>query len=152
MGPIAAPFPSDRWFAELVVRAEADTAAMERLGIADLRIGFEVVADDGSGSWLFGLVFDGYDVDAVGEPERSGFVPEVVVSGPRSAWEEMVRSIEANGRANAGHTLNTLTITGVPFTVRSTDAMGQDKLYRYMGTVQAVLDAAGVEPALAAGR
>jgi hypothetical protein len=152
MAPIDAPFPSDRWFAELVARAEADTPAMERLGIADLRIGLEVVADDGSGSWLFGLVFDGYDVDAVVEPERSGFVPEVVVSGPLSAWEEMVHAIEANGRADAAHTLNTLTITGVPFSVRAADAMGQDKLYRYMGTVQAVLDAAGADPFVAAGR
>jgi len=149
--PIAAPFPSDRWFADLAHRAGADPAAMERLGIAELRIGFEMVGD-GGGSWLFGLVFDGYDVDAVTGAEVSGFVPEVVVSGPLSAWEEMVRSIEANGRADAGHTLNTLSITGVPFTVRSADAMGQDKLYRYMGTIQAVLDAAGAEPVAVAGR
>jgi hypothetical protein len=34
----------------------------------------------------------------------------------------------------------------VPFEVRSEDAMGSDKFYRFMGTLQAVFDAAAESP------
>ena len=63
----------------------------------------------------------------------------------------MIGWIEANGPADAGHSLNGLSIAGVPFEVRSADAMGSDKFYRYTGTLQAVVDAAADVP-VPAGR
>ena len=145
MPVIGAVFPSARWFEELVARASADTATMERLGIADIRLGIEVVLPDGTRP-LFGLVLDGYDVDAVGPVDESRFGPEVICSGPLDAWNEMIGWIEANGPADSAHSLNGLSIAGVPFEVRSSDAMGSDKFYRFMGTLQAVFDAAGEAP------
>ena len=64
------------------------------------------------------------------------------MSGPLEAWQDMVTP----SRPTAGPTadiLNTLTFAGVPLKVRSDDTMGPDKFYRYMGTLQAVFDAAG---------
>jgi len=145
MATISAPFPSTLWFEELVARAAADTAAMERLGIAEFRFGMEVVLPDG-GRPLFGLVLDGYDIGAEGPVDEAAFGPDVVFSGPLEAWTEMIGWIEANGPADAGHSLNGLSIAGVPFEVRSADAMGSDKFYRYMGTLQAVIDAAADAP------
>jgi hypothetical protein len=55
----------------------------------------------------------------------------------------MVAWIEENGPADSAHSLNGLTIAGVPLLARSDDAMGSDKFYRFMGTIQAVFDAAG---------
>jgi len=141
MAPITAPFPSAAWFAELVARATADAAAMERLGIADIRFGMEIVGPDGSAE-LFGLVLDGYDITAEGPVDEAAFGPDVVFSGALEAWTEMLGWIEANGPADSAHSLNGLSIAGVPFDVRSADAMGSDKFYRFMGTLQAVVDAA----------
>jgi len=141
MGAMVAPFPSGPWFDELVARATADTAALERLGIAEFRFGMEVLLPDGT-SQLFGLVLDGYDISAEGPVTEAAFGPDVVFSGPLDAWTEMVGWIEANGPADSAHSLNGLSIAGIPFEVRSSDAMGSDKFYRFMGTLQAVFDAA----------
>lgn len=146
MAPITAPFPSDEWFAELVQRGSADTATIDRLGIAELRLGVEVVGRDGRPD-LFGIVLDGYELRSAGRVTEDGFGAEVVLTGALAAWQEMVAAIEANGGADGAHTLNTLSLAGVPLAVRADDAVGQDKLFRYMGTVQAVFDAAGAPAA-----
>jgi hypothetical protein len=123
---------------------------MERLGIAEFRFGMEILLPDGSRP-LFGLVLDGYDITAEGPVTEAEFAPDVVCSGPLDAWVEMVEWIEANGPADSGHSLNGLSIAGVPFEVRSSDAMGSDKFYRFMGTLQAVFDAAGAVAPVATG-
>jgi hypothetical protein len=151
MAPIEFAFPSDRWFAELVRRATEDRAAIERLGIADFRLGVEIVGEDGSPE-LFGIVLDGYDIQSLGHVDEAGFAPDVVLTGPIAAWQEMVDSIEANGVADIAHTLDSLSIAGVPFEVRADDAMGHDKVFRYMGTLQAIFDAAGAPTPVGAGR
>ncbi len=145
MAPIAVPFPSAAWFDELVARATADPAALEHLGIADIRLGMEVVLPDGARP-LFGLVCDGYDVTSTGVVDEATFAPDVVFSGPLEAWIEMIGWIEANGPADSAHSLNGQSIAGIPFEVRSPDAMGSDKFYRFMGTLQAVVDAAADAP------
>ncbi|MHB8244962.1 MAG: hypothetical protein ACYDGN_06335 [Acidimicrobiales bacterium] len=141
MARIEATFPSSEWFAALVSRANADRPQMDRLGIAQLRLGVEI-QENGSAT-LFGIVLDGYDIESVGLVEEADFRPEVTVTGPVEAWREMVAAIEANNGADAGHTLNSLAIAGVPLTVRSGDPMGADKFFRFMGTLQAIFDAAG---------
>jgi len=144
MAPISAPFPSEAFFSELVARAAAQEDAMVRLGIAELRFGAEIVNQDGTAR-LFGIDFDGYDVASLGEVDEAAYLPEVVVTGPLEVWVEMIEAIEAGGAADPAHSLNSLTIAGVPLDVRSSDAMGSDKFYRYMGTIQAVFDAAGAK-------
>jgi hypothetical protein len=148
MDAIDAPFPSEAWFRELVARATADEAAIERLGTATFRFGMEVVLPDG-GSTLYGLVLDGYDIVPVGPTTEAGFEPEAVFSGPLEAWTDMIGWIEEHGPADSAHSLNGLSIAEVPFVVRSVDAMGSDKFYRFMGTLQAVFDAAGAARPLA---
>lgn len=143
---LKAPFPSAKWFDELVALVTEDHSTFERLGIAELRLGIEVLSPDHA--TMYGLVFDGLDVVSLGEVTQTELRPEVVLSGALEAWQEMVSSIEENDGADLAHTLNSLTMVGVPITVRSPDPMGSDKLYRYMGTLQAVFDASG-SPAMA---
>jgi hypothetical protein len=150
MGAIEAPFPSSAWFVELVARATADPAELEHLGIADLRFGVEVLLPGGAEEF-FGLVLDGFDINVVGPTTAESFGSDVVVSGPLAAWQDMVDWIEEHGPADSAHSLNGLTIAGIPLVARSDDAMGSDKFYRFMGTIQAVFDAAGA-PAPAAAR
>ena len=64
MGAMEAPFPSSAWFVELVSRATSDQAALQRRGIADLRLGVEVLIPDGIDEF-FGVVLDGYDIGAI---------------------------------------------------------------------------------------
>jgi hypothetical protein len=151
MAGISSPFPSEGWFTELVARAESDRPAMERLGIAEVRFGIEITGAPGA-SEMFGLVLDGYDIESVGLVDEVSFAPEVVLSGPIDAWREMVESIETNGAADIAHTLNSLSIADVPFEVRASDAMGHDKFFRFMGTLQAIFDAAGSPAVATAGR
>jgi hypothetical protein len=150
MGAMEAPFPSSAWFVELVSRATSDQAALQRLGIADLRLGVEVLIPDGIDEF-FGVVLDGYDIGVVGPTDEDTFAPDVVVSGPLDAWREMVDWIEEHGPADSAHSLNGLTIAGVPLVARSEDAMGSDKFYRFMGTVQAIFDAAGAPAPVGTG-
>lgn len=145
MTPIGAPFPSDQWFSDLVLRATTDPATLGRLGIAEFCLGIEILDEEGGGG-LFGLVLDGYDVLAAGRVDEDEFAADAIISGPVAVWREMVESIEANGGADTAHTLNSLSLAGVPLAVRASDAMGHDKFFRYMGTLQAIFDAAGSAP------
>ena len=151
MGAIEAPFPSSAWFVELVSRATADPAALERLGIADLRFGVEVLVAGrhraSSSAWCSTATTSAWS----GPTTEDAFAPDVVVSGPLDAWQEMVDWIEEHGPADSAHSLNGLTIAGIPLVARSEDAMGSDKFYRFMGTVQAIFDAAGAPAPVAAG-
>jgi hypothetical protein len=142
MMALLAPFPTEEWFDQLVTRATVDEEAMVRLGIAELRLGIEIVEDDGEIE-LYGLVLDGYDVESKGRVTEITFAPEAILSGQRSTWDAMVASIETNGGADNANTLNTLSIMGDALILRAPDAMGHDKFFRYMGTLQAIFDAAG---------
>ena len=137
-----AGFPSVDWFQDLIDRSQADGDEVQRLGIAELRFGMEILAHDGSRQ-LFGLILDGYDVAVVAAPDEAALRAEVIMSGALTDWLEMIASIEETGGADNSHSLNTLTIGDIPFTIRADDAMGQDKFYRFMGTLQHIFDAAG---------
>ena len=139
-------FPSLAWFNAAIAATTDDPTAHERLGVADLRFGVEVVFDDGHCE-LYGLVLDGYDLAACGPVNAEEFWPEVTVSGSLDTWREMVADIEAHGHADPGHTLNALSLANTPLEVTASDVMGQDKFYRFMGSLQAIFDAAGKVPA-----
>lgn len=132
-------FPSDAWFGRLVAAAYDDPEAFERLGFADLRLAVAVV--DGDATRRFGIVLDGYDVDYVGEvTDDLEFAPDATVVGPVDVWREMVDNIDAHGGADNEHTLNRLTLAGVPLSVEAVDPMGRDKFYRYAETLQMLFD------------
>jgi hypothetical protein len=134
-----AAFPSDAWFGRLAAAAYDDPETFARLGFAELRLAVEVVGDERARR--FGIVLDGYDVDYAGElTDDLEFAPEATVTGPIDAWLEMVENIDAHGGADNEHTLNRLTMAGVPLSVEAVDPMGRDKFYRYAETLQTLFD------------
>ncbi len=138
-------FPSDEWFVRLTQVADDDPQEFERLGFADLRLVIEVTQPDGVRR--FGIVLDGYQAVYAGELDDVGaFSPDVTLTGPLDVWTEMVDSIDRNGGADGGHTLNRLTMAGVPLTVRAEDPMGRDKFFRYAETLQALFDGTAAHP------
>ena len=133
MGAIEAPFPSSAWFVELVSRATADPAALERLGIADLRFGMEVRGarrrPSSSSAWCSTATTSAWS----GRRRRTPSPPTWSSPGrstPGARWSDW---IEEHGPADSAHSLNGLTIAGIPLVVRSEDAMGSDKFYRLHG-------------------
>ena len=141
-------FADDGWFARLPAVADQDPETFERLGFAELRLLFEVI--DGDDIRRFGLVLDGYDVDYAGEiADVDAFAADTIVTGPIDAWSEMAANIAAHGGADKEHTLNCLTMAGVPLSVTAPDPMGRDKFFRYAETLQALFDGTAPEPAVA---
>ena len=137
--PSDAAFPSDGWFGRLAAAAYDDPETFARLGFAELRLAVEVVGDESTRR--FGVVLDGYDVEYAGElTDELEFAPEATITGPIDAWREMVENIDAHGGADNEHTLNRLTMAGVPLTVEAVDPMGRDKFYRYAETLQTLFD------------
>lgn len=139
-------FPSDLWFGRLTAVVDDDPETFERLGFADLRLVIEVI--DGDSTRRFGIVLDGYDVNYAGElADVVAFSPEATVTGPIDAWQEMIASIDAHDGADNEHTLNRLTMAGVPLSVEASDPMGRDKFFRYAETLQALFDGTAPRPA-----
>ena len=94
MTSIAQPFPSGLWFDELVARATADTATIERLGTAEFRFGMEIVQPDGVRD-LYGLVLDGYDIGIVGPTTEEAFARRMPKKGLITKREVRVLSLAA---------------------------------------------------------
>ncbi len=134
------PFPSHEVFDQAIAVAEAN-GTLASLGAADLRLGIEVLDDEEKN--FFGITFVDDVVTATGPVSEDWYRPEVVLSATAATWEEMVEVISVNGRADLGHTINSLSLANTPVSVRGDDPMGEDKLYRFMGSVQAVFDAIG---------
>jgi hypothetical protein len=129
------PFPSLEFFEALRKRTVDDAPVFEKLGYCDTSFGVRI--DDE----LYGVHFEIYEctkVERGGDPAKLDFV----LAAPRRVWNDMVRSIVANGGADAGHTLNTLSHIGDVVKVEYVDAEGHDRFYRYMATLQEFFDQA----------
>ena len=129
------PFPSLEFFKALQQRTKDEAVAFEKLGYCDTTFGIRV------GSELYRVAFEIYECVEVGEggdPSELDFV----LSAPPDLWREMLEAIQANGGADAAHTINTLTHVGDVMKVEYEDPEGHDRLYRFMATIQAFLDEA----------
>lgn len=128
-------FPSSSFFMALQHRTKDAHAVFEKLGYCDTRFGVRV-GDD-----LYSITFDVYECTEVregGDPAELDFV----LVGQPEVWAEMIGSIRANGHADAGHTLNTLSHVGDVIQVEYEDPEGFDKFYRYMASIQEFFDQA----------
>jgi len=128
-------FPSLAFFEALRKRTVEDAARFEKLGYCDTSFGVRIDDD------LYAIHFEVYEcvgVEAGGDPAKLDFV----LAAPASVWSEMVASIQTNGGADAGHTLNTLSHLGDVIRVEYEDAEGHDRFYRYMASIQEFFDQA----------
>jgi hypothetical protein len=128
-------FPSRAFFEALQQRTKDEAAAFEKLGYCDTSFGVRI------GDELYRVSFEIYEcvgVEEGGDPAQLDFV----LSAPLETWREMLESIQANGGADAAHTMNTLTHIGDTIAVEYEDAEGHDRFYRFMATIQAFFDEA----------
>jgi len=133
---VALPFPSLAFFQALQQRTKENAERFEKLGTCDTRFGVRVGDDE-----LYTVCFEVYecvDVREGGDPAELDFV----LVGSLETWKELLRSILANGGADAAHTLNTLTHLGQTLRAEFVDPEGHDKLFRFMATLQEFFDQA----------
>jgi hypothetical protein len=137
-------FPSIEFFQALQQRMREAAERFRRLGFFDTV--FAVRVSNGS-ERSFVLSFEVFDCVGVREVESLAGEPvDFELAGSLAAWREMFENIRTHGRADADHTINTLTHFGEKIRVRYDDPDGHDKLYRFVESIQEFLDlAAGLE-------
>ena len=120
------------------------TEKSRRFGFVDSRGIFSVKADDVMDrDRFFGAVFEVYEcvnVQELSTDEVRGFDPDWVFEGAYDGWKEMIESIRANGRADADHTLNRLSLLRHPFDVHGEDQTRVDLFHRLQITFQEFID------------
>ena len=130
-------FPSEAWFQALQERAAAKHDVFRRLGFVDADVGIKVEPDNGSGPPSgFVLEFRGYGLRKVTTSSQPEEVSDFVLVGPSRAWREMIENIRTNGEADLQHTLNVLTMPGVPLKLEAKDQLKADLFFRYNETLQ----------------
>jgi len=133
-------FPSSEWFSALRNLVNQDEG-FRRLGTCDACVAFQV------GQRCYQMVFDAFTVGAVRElsPEEAQAAADFVLEMATADWQELVQNIQANGGADAQHTLNTLVFPD-RLKLRYRDAIGMDKFYLYNQSLQYFLNAAAILP------
>ena len=136
-------FPSAAWFQALQERAAAKPDLFRKLGFVDAVVGIRVEPENGSGAPVgFILEFSGYGCKKISASERPEEVADFVLIGPYGAWKDMIQNIRSNGEADLQHTLNVLTLPGVPLKLEAADQLKADLFFRYNQTLQEFFNSA----------
>jgi len=130
-------FPTVAWFETLEKEAEKNSDTFRRLGFCDAVVGVKVLAENGQDKdRSFLLTFDGYSCNSVQEVDNVEQAADFVMEAKFGAWKEMIENITANGGPDLRHTLNFLTLPGVPIKVTSRDQLKDDVFSRFNSTFQ----------------
>ena len=114
-------FPSTQWFEALQHEAAQKPEQFKKLGFMDANVGIMVTPSNGGSPAGFILEFKGYGCKRVTEEENPAELADFVLTGASDAWQEMIENIREHGEPDLGHTLNVLTLPGVPFKIEAED-------------------------------
>ncbi len=129
-------FPSTKWFEALREQADEKRDQFRSLGFVDANVGIMVTPNNGGAPAGFVLEFSGYGCKKIRETSDPAKEADFVVVGPYDVWQEMLENIRNNGEPDLDHTLNVLTLPGVPLKVEAADQLKEDLFYRYNQTFQ----------------
>ncbi len=138
-------FPSVEWFEALSARVAADKEEFKRLGYFDANVGVKIDAN-GSGTKGYVLEFACYGVRSVRGVADPVAESDFTIEGSLDAWTDMVRNIQDHGEPDLDHTLNRLTMAGVPLKVVAKDQLEIDIFYRFNQSLQAYFNEAAALP------
>jgi hypothetical protein len=139
-------FPSQAWFAALQEEAAEKPDRYRRLGFTEATVGVKIEPSNGDAGSGYVLDFHGYGCRSVAQSDQPEATADFVLAGPYSAWKEMIENIRENGEADLSHTLNVLTMPGVPLKLQADDQLKADLFFRYNSTLQEFFNgAAAVE-------
>lgn len=137
-------FPDLRFFERLQELAAEERELFEKNGYCDSAVAFRMLSDrpaERSRAFLFRFEdFLCTEVRELAEREwaeldEAGQI-DFTLEGSLEAWREMIANIEAHGEADPRHTLNTLSLPGVPLRLASRDPVNADKFYRFNQSYQ----------------
>ena len=136
-------FPTVEWFEALEKQAEKNSVTFRRLGFCDALVGAKVVAENGRRQdRSFLLTFDGYTCNSVEEVDNIEQAADFVMEASYGTWKEMIENITANDGPDLTHSLNYLTLPGVPIKVTSANQLKDDVFSRFISTFQEFFDGA----------
>jgi len=138
-------FPSVEWFEALGERVAKDKKEFRRLGYFDANVGIKIDAN-GAGSRSYVISFEDYGVKDVRASDELGKGTDFTIEGSLDAWSDMVRNIREHGEPDLDHTLNRLTMAGVPLKVVAEDQLKADIFYRFNQSIQAFFNEAAAVP------
>jgi hypothetical protein len=138
-------FPSLDWFQAISQKANKDKERFKLLGYVDANVGIKI-RGNGAGSKGYLLQFADYGVTDVKEVDDPAPVSDFVIEGSLDAWSEMIENIQRNGEPDLEHTLNRLTMAGVPLQLTAGDQMQEDLFYRFNQSFQAFFNEAASVP------
>ncbi len=135
---MATKFPSLDFFRALASRMNADRTTCEKLGVCDTVMGIRIL---GEPTHLYALTFEVFECVETRElssPDEAEL--DFTLEAPLELWREMLSSIQKSGSAEPEYTLNSLSHVGDRMKVQYGDAVGHDKFYRFMATLQTYFD------------
>lgn len=138
-------FPSIEWFEALGDRVAADQEKFRRIGYFDAEVGVRIDAN-GAGSKGYVIKFEDYGVKSVRAASDPVKIADFTIEGTLGAWIEMVQNIREHAGPDLDHTLNRLTMAGVPLKVVAEDQLKTDLFYRFNQTIQAYFNEAASVP------
>jgi hypothetical protein len=131
--------PTVKWMQRLADAMTADADTFRKLGEIDCRMAVSILDGAPDGSRLsVQVTFEELSVVEIKEIEESELDSmDFVIETDQEVWQEMVDNISAgDGRPDLEHTLNALSITGIPVRVWSSDTLGKDMFFRYNQSLQ----------------
>lgn len=132
-------FPSVEWFQALADLMTEDIEKFRKLGETDCTMAVNVIdgREDGS-AWNVVIEFEEFSINSIREvTEEELNSIDFVITTDMDSWLEMIENIKAGGgRPDLEHSLNALTIAGVPMRCWSTDPLGRDAFFRYNQSLQ----------------
>ena len=138
-------FPSREWFEQVAERAGEDQELFKKLGYVEAKVGIKIDAN-GRGTRGYMLEFSGYNVSKVAEVADPVAGSDFTLEGSLGAWTEMVRNIQEHGEPDLDHTLNRLTMAGVPLKLVAADQLKADMFFRMNQSFQAFFNKAAAVP------
>ena len=132
-------FPSEEWFSAVRHEYNSDPSLHSGGGGACDTVSGLQIADR-----FYRIQFEGHECVDIRESDKSDIEDlDFVISMPEERWREMVEDIQANGKASAQLTLNSIDLRSEDSIAYSPvdDQYRQDLFYRYNQNFQDLMDA-----------
>lgn len=134
-----ADLPTVDWLTRLADELMSDPEPFHKLGEIDCRFAVSMLDGAADGGRLsVQVTFEEFAVTEIKEISETDLDDmDFVMETDQESWQEMVDNIRAGGgRPDLEHSLNALSITGIPIRVWSSDMIGKDMFFRYNQSLQ----------------
>ncbi len=131
--------PTVEWMTRLADVMSSDLAVFRKLGEIDCRLAVSILDGQEDGTRLsVQITFEEFAVTEIKEISEDQLTEmDFIIDTDQETWQDMVDNIRAgDGRPDLEHSLNALSITGIPIRVWSSDLLGKDMFFRFNQSLQ----------------